>query len=370
LTLVMYARDEAASNAKILESVKHIAGGAFYGNTYLTSVTLPSTLVAIGDYAFYGTSSLKTIDFSAACALTRIGKYAFSGNVGSAPKIKAIDFSGCASLEGTGERAFAYCALLSNINFGTLNKVDKNSFYGCGSLENLTLGKNLTTIGEGAFRSCVSLKNIVVPVDSELIAIEAYAFAGTISQKTNYEVLDLSNAVRLQLIDDSAFAYGNVKTATLPEAQFILGDDTFSGCNLLSQVDLGNCVSIGQNAFRYCSSLCNITIPSSVKIISKEAFRDLNLVTVNIGTEDGGNSLESIGKYAFFGCDLLTTVNIYGDNIPTLVGEEDSLLFHHIDKSGDTAVINGLRIYVNAGALAWYGSDGWQVYKSCIFERN
>ncbi|MBR2970730.1 MAG: leucine-rich repeat protein [Clostridia bacterium] len=370
LTLIMYSRDESAANVKVAEGVQHIASGAFYGNTYLTSVTLPSTLLSIGNYAFYGASSLKAIDFSAANRLTLIGNYAFSGSVGSAPKVTSLDFSGCTSLESTGERAFAYCEQLKNIDFGTLTKVDKNSFYGCGALVNVILGKSLTTIGEGAFRCCTSLTNIVLPVDSMLTTVGAYAFAGTISQKANYDVLDLSNATKLQLIDDSAFAYGNVKRVILPKSEFVLGDDAFSGCNLLNAVELGKCVSIGQNAFRYCLSLCEITIPSSVKIISKEAFRDLNLITVNIGTEECGNSLDSIGKYAFFGCNLLTTVNIYGDSAPTLVGEEDNLLFHYIDPNGTTAVISRLNIFVDEGSLPRYGANGWQIYQNLIFERN
>lgn len=370
LTLIMYSRDEAVASAKVAEGTRHIACGAFYSNTYLTGIALPSTLVTIGDYAFYGASSLKAVDFSIASELANIGKYAFSGNVGKAPKITSLDFSGCTSLMGTGERAFAYCEALSSINFGTLIKVDKNSFYGCSALKTVTLGKSLTAIGDGAFRSCSGLTGIVVPLDSRLETVGAYAFAGTISQKTNYELLDLSNATKLQLIDDSAFAYGNVKKVILPEVEFVLGDDAFSGCTLLTEVKLGKCVSIGQNAFRNCHSLCNITIPSSVKAIAKEAFRDLNLVTVNIGTEEGGNSLDTIGKYAFFGCSSLTTVIIYGERIPHLVGEEDNLLFHYIDQLGNTAIIGQLRIYVDGEVFSAYSEDGWQVYKGKILARS
>ena len=61
---VLYAyRDSSNSEFIIPEGVEKIALNAFYQNTILERVVLPSTLKAIGDKAFYGCTSLKELVF-------------------------------------------------------------------------------------------------------------------------------------------------------------------------------------------------------------------------------------------------------------------------------------------------------------------
>ena len=67
--------------------------------------------------------------------------------------------------------------------------------------------------------------------------------------------------------------------------------------------------TIGNYAFRGCSSLTSVTIPNSVTSIGEYAFyycSSLTSVTI-------GNSVTSIGDFAFEGCDGLTKTNYTGD---------------------------------------------------------
>ena len=60
--------------------------------------------------------------------------------------------------------------------------------------------------------------------------------------------------------------------------------------------------SIGDSAFKNCTSLTGITIGGSVTIIGGCAFSHCtSLTSITIG-----GSVTSIGKEAFSGCDLLT----------------------------------------------------------------
>ena len=73
--------------------------------------------------------------------------------------------------------------------------------------------------------------------------------------------------------------------------------------------------SIGDYAFYYCDGLTSVTIPNSVTSIGDYAFKGCSgLTSVTIP-----NSVTSIGNSAFYGCKGLTSVTI--GNSVTSIGE-------------------------------------------------
>ena len=81
----------------------------------------------------------------------------------------------------------------------------------------------------------------------------------------------------------------------------------YSNCSKVKKVVIGNSVtSIGRYAFDSCTSLINITIPDSVTSIGSSAFyycESLTSVTIP-------DSVTSIGDRAFYSCESLTSVTI------------------------------------------------------------
>jgi hypothetical protein len=74
-TLIAYPTGKTLSAYTVPVGVEWIDYGAFYGNEYLMTVQLPSTLNGIGNYAFGGCHNLNSINFPS--SLQYIGDAAF-----------------------------------------------------------------------------------------------------------------------------------------------------------------------------------------------------------------------------------------------------------------------------------------------------
>ena len=106
-----------------------------------------------------------------------------------------------------------------------------------------------------------------------------YSGAVTIPASVSY------NGTRYSVttIGEEAFRYcTSLTSVTIPNSVTSIGYYTFQGCSSLKTVTIGNSVtSIGERAFENCSSLTSVTIPNSVTTIENWAF-------------SGCSSLESI----------------------------------------------------------------------------
>ena len=87
-----------------------------------------------------------------------------------------------------------------------------------------------------------------------------------------------------------------------------IGDSAFRGCTSLKSITIPDSVtSIGNYAFEACLRLTNITIPDGVTRIGANAFAGCGSLT-SITIPDG---VTSIGESAFFGCSDLTSITIH-----------------------------------------------------------
>jgi hypothetical protein len=157
-----------------------------------------------------------------------------------------------------------------------------------------------------------------------------------------YINLDLSGSP-LTSIGDGAFRSCNSLTGiTIPNGVTSIGDNAFAYCTSLTSITIPNGVtSIGNSAFDYCTGLTSVTIPAGVTSIGQGAFGDCaSLTAINVDpansaytSQDGvlynkdkttlhtypkgktgaftiPNGVTSIGNYAFRSCNSLTSVTI------------------------------------------------------------
>ena len=95
-----------------------------------------------------------------------------------------------------------------------------------------------------------------------------------------------------------------------------IGDEAFRACWHITEITIPDGVTtIGKKAFSSCSDLIDITIPDSVTSISEYAFRYSGLIRIVIP-----DSVTDIGNGAFDNCDDLAEVSI-GSGV-TMIGDQ------------------------------------------------
>ena len=239
-----------------------------------TSVTVPSTVKAIGEEAFKNLSALKSVTIPG--SVTSIGKYAFYRCSG----LTSVTIGN--GVTSIGVEAFVGCSGLTSVTIpDSVTSIGDGAFTNCGGLTSVTIGNGVTSVGYGVFSGCIGLKSVTIP--GSMTSIGQAMFYGC----------------------------SELKSVTIPGSVTNIGMTAFSNCSGLTSVTIPDSVtSIGFQAFYACIGLSSVTIPDSVTSIVYGAFsgcRGLTSVTIP-------SSVTSIGDNAFYGCSGLTSVYVsHGD---------------------------------------------------------
>ena len=256
----------SVTSVTIPNSVTSIGKSAFC-ICHLTSVTIPNSVTSIGDDAF-SLSDLTSVTIPN--SVTSIGKRAFFGCSSLTSINVANDNSNYCSIDGVLFNKAQ--TILIQYPAGKTN-------------DTYTISDSVTSIGDHAFSHCSSLTSINVANDN-----------------SNYCSIDgvLFNKAQTILIQ---YPEGKTNASyTIPNSVTSIGFYSFFGCSSLTSVTIPNSVtSIEYQAFQRCSSLTSVTIPNSVTSIGSSAFYGCSsLTSVTIG-----NSVTSIGSSAFSDCNKL-----------------------------------------------------------------
>lgn len=289
-----------------------IGEGAFYGceDYGFETITLPKNLKSLGAQAFRDCENLEEIVIQSSNSELSFGSDVFYNckslrtltlpkNVSKLPGV----FSGCTSLEEvvvdpenpyfTSVDGVLYDKAQTTILFYPSSKYDTSFvfpesvttisdgvFRGNENLESITIGKNVSYIGAGAFQDCENLCEITfADGDNGATALEigAHAFDGC--GKYSYTKFSLALPARTNKVGEYAFANMSYLTS------IVLNE----GIEEISDYMLYNSQRITE-----------ITIPASVKTIGKSVFYrcGYNDDTFAV-TFAEGSQLVSIGESAF-----------------------------------------------------------------------
>ena len=300
-------------------AVTAIGDNAFGGMYKLKTVTLPESIIRIGNNPFIGCNNFERVivpenhpymasvfgmlyskpdkrliscpeKFAAPVldipeGTLMIGPYAFSGCSG----LSVITVP--ESVAEIGTRAFGACSSLREVRLpAMLTAIGELLFDDCGRLPEIRIPDSVKTIGASAFRNCKELKNITIPDGVTSVGGHAFHYCGAL------------------------------ESVSIPDSVTSVGANPFAGCDALEEIVIsaGNTCLETQDGVLFTKDGSRLvrfpaykeeseySVPEGIKSIDAYAFEECDgLSSVKLP-----DSVTSIGEKAFAGCDRLSTVRL------------------------------------------------------------
>lgn len=392
------AFDEAVAEEIVVpDGVEEIGYGAFSGNPNLRKLSLPNSIVYMGDYPIYEWDGInhpydKTIYYRGTIEdWTNIELYdrsvedAFTvqfeeGSISEAAKGYELYLLCLRGENPTGLVISGYSgdetelAIPSKISgwdviqinaglnednqpaFGRLVKkivvpdsvttIGGGVFANMKSLEEVYLGNGVSQIEVGTFRECQSLRKVVL--GDSVSDIGDSAFVGC----TDLEEIEIGANVKT--IGATAFrGCTSLAKVTFNGVLTSIGNCAFADCTSLKEVTIPYVAEVGERIFSNCTALETVTIGGGWYRIPYEMFSGCSMLTeVNLP------SVSAIGERAFCGCASLTELII-----PGVVYVEGDFVINDSSFAGSGVkeiYFPESEVYVDVGEIYWeeYYDDG------------
>lgn len=308
-------------NTNFLGNVQSVDAWAFAFCQSLTdSVKINGS---VGEYAFYCCGKIRDVDFS---EISSMGEYAFSqtGITKASLNISTIPIS-----------AFELCEELTDlVCLSNVKTIEVDSFYGCKSLVNLSLG-SVTNIKDYAFMAS-GIISVQIPDSVTYLGVGVFADCINLTDIRANGVFSSNDGILYK--DSILLQYPAGKwndSFTIQDNVDSVSDYAFYGCKNLKSIKIGNRVSnIGKASFAYCGALCEIVLGSKI----------INLPD------------------AVFGGDSELTSIVFCGNSPSYIGEDALYL------TSDQLVFKYLSGKIGWTDNQWIGPDGKSHLTECVSE--
>ena len=213
-------------------TVTRIGTSAFWGDSDLTAITIPTSVTSIGMEAFQFCNSLTAINIPK--NVTTIEPCAFR----CTPNLTTITVDKENAVFDSRENCNAIIETSSNTLIAgcstafipkSIKSIGDNAFDGCSNLTTITIPKGVTSIGYAAFETCTNLTSITIPESVTNIGYAAFNLCSSL------------------------------KAFTIPEGVTNIEAHTFFGCTSLTSIIIPKRVEkIGDLAFASCTELLDV----------------------------------------------------------------------------------------------------------------
>lgn len=327
-------------NTIVVEEGVTAIGQRAFRETAVTSISFPSTLVYIYDYAIVSCSNLTSVRFA----------------------------EGPGNLKTIFQQAFTNCSKLTSIAFpdGAPTQINSLAFNNCYTLRSVRLGDSTVSVGTQAFNNCPKLTRIVVPASVQTFGTASGAGLSGTTAPAHVYFLGSSTTILPATeagIPTSATIHGlkgsaaetyaqdytrnfvdvnsTVASGTVPDSNVSW---TFSGLGVLTVSGTGSIPAqttdaqpwadynseitaivigegityIGNNTFRKAMA-GSVSFSSTVTSTANQVFCDCTMLTeVNFAPN---SKLKTIGYMSFINCNILEKI-VLPDGVATTLGTQ------------------------------------------------
>ena len=173
----------------------------------------------------------------------------------------------------------------------SIKKIGDEAFSNCHNLKEVNLGNGVKQLGNYAFSWNENLTKIELP--PSLQEVGAYSF-----YKSNIKSITLNEG--LSNIIQGAFAGTYIEKLYIPGSVKKIGDEAFSTCHNLKEINFGNGVKqLGNYVFSWGEKLTKIELPPSLQEVGGYAFYKSNIKSVTLN-----EGLSNIVQGAFVGTHI------------------------------------------------------------------
>ena len=248
----------------INEGVTTIGDSAFKDCSNITSVNIPSTVTQIGASAFENCTNLKTAKL---------------------PEV----------IKKLGNNAFYNCINLSDEIEIKEGVTIESSAFSKTNIPKVTIGNNIT-LPLGSFNDCPKLESIII---GDNVKIQSRQFrTPPFSNCSNIKNVTMGRNINMEAFggkDDAPFYNSKVEKLTIESLSGVY-NYAFANVGSALQGDIvinEGVTTIGDSAFKDCSNITSVNIPSTVTQIGVSAFENCKaLKTINVNmTENEWNSV-------------------------------------------------------------------------------
>lgn len=393
---IVLSLDASITSIEISDpAVERICENAFYRNSKVTKIVVPSTVTEIENGAFSGctavtdvelpfigntldsTSGFKTVFNDATSNIINIkinqGTKVIEGAFKNLKTVKKIELPNTITVVASS--AFEECSALVEItNLPTnLERIYSSTFKGCKELKAdiilSLINKNLKVIDKLAFANCQQLTEINIP--DNVISLGAGVFSGCsklqsislpyIGTGYTFEVNSNKEIIKKDFNDKTTFGYifnedetstSNSAESSLKEVEirgsYNLPDAAFSGAKNIEKLILCEEIEkIGNEAFSGCESLTEINLPKSLVSLGSSAFqgaKDLTKVELPSGITELKDS-------TFKDCSSLKEIDI------TYVSKLGKYVFYSVNEELTITIDNAINKNYQVIDKSLYTSD-------------
>lgn len=302
------------------QAVSGVGSNAFYGNTTITSVIVPETILAIGADAFGYCTNLSEVHLPT--SLLGISNNAFEYCLA----LTEIDLP--SNLTTIGNQAFQYCQSLERIVLpDAVVQIGSQVYMGCIAVDSIQIGAGLKFIGSAPFYGTMACSSLTVSADNTYFSTDGIGLyyridesvlegeslttyryngilyiRGTNEEMTEYEVqegtetLGTYYAAYVQGIEriivpssvttDEGFGYvgSGIQEVFYPlDGNIQFGNGIFSNATSLTAFQLPRSLHyIPMWAFENTTSLTEVVLPEGILGLAEESFLKSGITKITL----------------------------------------------------------------------------------------